>query len=444
MIIFAMILATRGIAQNAGSPGEKISGAVLRADLAMLKDTLQKIHPGLYRYKSKQFVDHIFDSCSASIRDSMSTPEFYALVCFAIASFEDGHSNARLSKEFLSDYLNQVKVFPAMTMFIHDRAFIFCCNQNIDLAGAELLSINGIPMSGIIQTLFKYIPSDGNIASHKNWEMPEFFPLLFNFVYGEKNEFDIKYKSQAGVIKSATLKADFLKKMICGNPFPRPTKYLDLVYKDNIAVITLRTFFNGFLEHTGENFKNFLDSAFSDIKQKGIKKLLIDLRGNQGGNDGNGILLYAWLSQKEFIYYASQETTSEKFTKSGHPNLGIQQPIENNFPGTVYFLIDGRSFSATAEFAAIARSNDRGKFIGDECGGGYYGNTSGDDITLNLPGSPISCRIPMIKYTLDVKKAKPGEYGVMPDFPVERTIMDLIDGKDTQLSYAQELVAKEK
>jgi hypothetical protein len=444
MIIIVMIVAMRGIAQNATSQGQKISGTVLRADFAMLKDTLQKIHPGLYRYKSKVFVDHIFDSCSASIRDSMGIPEFYALVCFAVASFEDGHSNARLSKEFLSDYMNSVKVFPAMTMFIHERAFIFCCTQQMDLAGAELLSINGIPMSGIIQTLFKYIPSDGNIASHKNWELAENFPLLFSILYGEKNDFDIKYKDRNGEIRSTKLQADNLRQMICGHPFPRPSKYLGLVYKDHIAILKIRTFFNGYLEQTGENFKNFLDSAFTDIKQKGVKKLLIDLRGNQGGNDDNGILLYAWLSQKEFRYYASQESVSEKFTETGHPNLAIQQPMEKNFPDSVYFLIDGRSFSASAEFAAVARSNDRGKFIGEQCGGGYYGNTSGDDITLNLPGSHINCRIPMIKYTLAVKKAKPGEYGVMPDFPIDRTIMDLIDTKDTQLSYAMELVEKEK
>ena len=433
----SFLLSQLVFAQSADESFKKIPPALLRQDFLVLRDTLQKIHPSLYRYNRKAAVDHVFDSCFAAIRDSMPVTDFYALTSFAIAAIEDGHANCRLPRQTLNDYTGNVKVFPAMLLFIHNKAFIFCCKQNGQLAETELLSINGRSMEEIIQHLFGYITTDGSIQSRKNWEMPENFQLLYNIIYGTKDSFDIRYKTIAGEIKTADLQPDLVKNIFCRNPFPRPNKYLQLSYEPgNIAVLTVKTFFDGFLQQTHEDFKQFLDSAFNDIKDKKVEKLVIDVRSNQGGNDENGELLYSYLTQKPFLYYASQETINEKFTELSHPNLGQQQPKENNFKGKVYVLIDGRSFSAAAEFSSIVRSNNRGLFIGEECGGGYYGNTSGDEAMVTLPHTQITARIPMVKYTLAVKKAKYNDRGVIPDYPVYPTISDIVENKDGQMEYA--------
>jgi len=421
----------------------KVAPAALKSDFILLRDTMQKIHPGLYRYNSKATIDHIFDSCLATIQDSMPVTDFYALTSFAMASIGDGHANCRLPRQVMDEYLTSVKVFPAMVLFIHNRAFIYCCKQNDGLAETELLSINGQSMNVIIQRLFRYITTDGRIQSRKNWEMPEFFHLLYNTIYGVKNSFDITYRTKAGEVQRTTLQPDFVKNIICPSPFPRPTKYLQLRYTaDNIAILTVKTFFDGFLQQTGENYTRFLDSAFNDIKDKKIKKLIIDGRRNQGGYDHNGEILYSYLTSKPFLYYASQETVKGKITESQNHDLSLQQPKENSFDGKVYFLMDGRSFSATAEFAAIAKTNKRGLFIGEETGGGYYGNTSGGEAMVTLPNTQISCRIPLIKYTTAVKKAKYKDRGVIPDYPVYPTITDIVEKMDGQMEYTLKIARK--
>jgi C-terminal processing protease CtpA/Prc len=116
--------------------------------------------------------------------------------------------------------------------------------------------------------------------------------------------------------------------------------------------------------------------------------------------------------------------------------LGIKSPAENNFKGNVFFLIDGRSFSASAEFAAVARSNNRGLFIGEETGGGYYGNTSGDEKNITLPNTNITVRIPMVKYVSAVKKAKYSDRGVIPDYISFPDLDYFIQHSDIQLEYA--------
>ena len=424
---------------------EKIAATALKSDFLLLRDTLQKTHPAMYRYNSKKYVDHIFDSCYAAISDSMSQTDFLAVTRFAIAAIGDGHANCKLPRDVTNDYLANTKVFPAIVMFIHNRAFIFCCKQNDALTGTELISINRQPVNMIIQRLFSYITTDGRIQSRKNWELPEDFQLLFNIIYGVQENYSITYKTKKGETATTLLKADIIKNFICKSPFNRPSKYLNLSYAtSNTAVLTIQTFFDGFLQQTGENFKQFLNSAFRDIKEKKVENLLIDVRSNQGGNDGNGALLYSYLSKIPFRYYASLETIHEKFTEDKHSLLGMQQPSENNFSGKVYILMNGRSFSGVGEFASIAKTNHRAIFIGEECGGGYYGNSSGDEAMVTLPNSQVTVRIPVIKYTMAVKKAGYPDRGVIPDYPIGITISDIIAHNDSQLQYALQIATKEK
>lgn len=296
-------------------------------------------------------------------------------------------------------------------------------------------------MDKIVKRLFQHIQSDAFIESRKNWELPQNFYLLYNVLYGINNAYNITYKTPSGEIKTTTLQADTIKDIVCPSPFSRPNKYLKLTYEqNNVAVLSIKTFFNGFLEQTGEDFSKFLDSAFTDIKNKKVTKLLIDIRGNQGGNDGNGELLYAYLTSKPFIYYESQETMSEKFAVKDHPNLALQQPKPNNYEGKLYVLADGRSFSASAEFSSIVKTNNRGKFIGEVCGGGYYGNTSGDEAFVMLPNSQITARIPMVKYSLAVKSIGDKVWSIQPDYPTYYLISDIINKTDGQLDYAIQLV----
>ena len=168
--------------------------------------------------------------------------------------------------------------------------------------------------------------------------------------------------------------------------------------------------------------------------------MIIDVRSNQGGNDGNGEILYSYLTSKPFRYYASQETVTEKFLDSNNVNLILQQPDKNNFSGEVFVLINGRSFSGVAEFASVVKTNQRGLFIGEECGGGYYGNTSGNEVHVTLPASQIDVRIPVVKYTMAVKKLPRRENGIVPDFIYYHSISDIAENKDSQIDYALKIV----
>jgi hypothetical protein len=123
----------------------------------------------------------------------------------------------------------------------------------------------------------------------------------------------------------------------------------------------------------------------------------------------------------------------------GAIRTGKLQPATAPFLGKVYFLINGNSFSATAEFCAVARSERRGEFIGEETGGGYYGNTSGYDTLLVLPNTRIKVDIPRIKYTVAVRPAQYPDRGIIPEHVVIPSIADVMAHKDVALEYALHL-----
>src|SRR5438067_12885319 len=104
IIIFIGIITSRTFAQTSNYTPRKIAPAALRSDFLLLRDTLQKVHTGLYRFRSKADMDHLFDSCFATIRDSMAVTDFYDLTSFVMAAIGHGHANIRLPKERLHNY----------------------------------------------------------------------------------------------------------------------------------------------------------------------------------------------------------------------------------------------------------------------------------------------------------------------------------------------------
>jgi C-terminal processing protease CtpA/Prc len=106
-----------------------------------------------------------------------------------------------------------------------------------------------------------------------------------------------------------------------------------------------------------------------------------------------------------------------------------------NYNGKVIFLIDGLSFSTTADFCAVAKTHNRGKFIGEETGGAFHGNTSGSIEKTILPNSKITIFIPKYMYTNFVRTDIFNARGTIPDYPVFPTIQEILNGEDVQLKY---------
>lgn len=156
-----------------------------------------------------------------------------------------------------------------------------------------------------------------------------------------------------------------------------------------------------------------------------INKLIVDLRYNTGGENANGKWLYSYLTDKPFQFSSDMVSGPE-----------WDYPSAYNYQGDIIFLINGLSFSTTSNFAAIAKSYDRGVFIGQETGGAYYGGSSGEVYSLTLPNSNIRVSIPKDPSTNPVKEINIKDKGVIPDYTVNPSIKNMVENEDVQLKFA--------
>ncbi|MEZ2337378.1 S41 family peptidase [Mucilaginibacter sp. RCC_168] len=443
LILFLLFILFRtAFAQSVNDISKQIAPELLQQDFTALRDTLQKIHAGLYRYKSKAEMDRLFDRYFKELDHPMNEVAYFAIISQLISGIEDGHTECFLPKDFINQFITQVKLFPIQPRFIGNNAYVPCNTRELP-AGTEIISIDHRSIGTIRKRLFEHLSSDGRIQTEKYVKVNDGhdpFAYLYNVVYGIKENFEIKYKTVGGATAVKTIAAGYFKNMECPPPGRViPNRYLELAYQPgNVAVMTIRTFANEYLVQTKENLADFLAASFKELENKKIGSLIIDLRENGGGDDSNGALLYSYLTDHPFAYYASLSSTTKAI--KDHPDLvELQQPHKGNYKGKVVFLTSGKSFSGAAEFSSIARSNNRGVFVGEETGGGYYGNTSGNKITFFLPNTQIKVNIPVFKYVMAVKKTKHKDRGTIPDYLIVQSMNDIIQHQDVQMNFAIEI-----
>src|SRR5262245_30619242 len=119
-----------------------------------------------------------------------------------------------------------------------------------------------------------------------------------------------------------------------------------------------------------------------------------------------------------------------------------QQPEIYAFLGRTIVLINGLIFSTAADFCAVAHHLKRATFIGEETGGGYYGNNSGMQTILTLPNSKARIRVPMYEYWNAVPGYDGKRRGTRPDYMVETKAANLLRGVDEQLELAMKLASQ--
>lgn len=420
-----------------------IEVAQLQQDFRFFREALEKNHAGIYTYKSKQQIDRFMDSCYATLRQPMTAIAFGKTVLQVISALEDGHTSSNVPRLLMNYYNEHEKVFPLYLYFVDNKAYVLCGEIEGLPAGTEIVTMDGKTMKEIADRIYQYLPSDGTINTKKRQQLNDgAFPILYHWLFGNKETFAVQYKAKNGVVANLTVASKATKDFVCGyqkkqsNPRPLQLTFLNT----STALLTVKTFDEGRVSRANIDFGGFLDSAFTAIKNRKTTNLIIDVRDNGGGADDYGALLYSYLSQKPFRYFFSKASNTHKVMVDENPLLGPQKPQANSFKGKVLILTNGLSFSTTADFCATARSNERAIFIGEETGGGYYGNTSGGRTEAVLPNSQIIAYIPLYKYINAVKKAKYPDRGTIPDYLVVPDIQDILQHKDVELDFALGLV----
>ena len=120
-----------------------------------------------------------------------------------------------------------------------------------------------------------------------------------------------------------------------------------------------------------------------------------------------------------------------------------QPKTRHHFYGKVVVLQGGYTYSAATMFTSTVKGQNNVTIVGEESGGGNYGNTASYLPIIILPNSKLRIIMPTYRMVMDVNRKKDG-LGVQPDVPARVSAQDIKNGIDVKVEKAKELVVGHK
>jgi hypothetical protein len=455
--------------QGQGIPA-RLTVAQMRQDLDVVRSALEEAHGALYRFTPKPALDRTFDQLRGRANRDMSRREFFGLVNELLAATGDGHARADQDDSTTAE-LDRALRFPLKVALEGTRLIVTSNDTPGDSTihpGMEILSVNGHSVNEMVARIMPTIRRDGFVETGRRATFNSSFPFRYWLNIDTLPQYTITARATDGTTLSTTLTGVLAAGRSSNNPvnaayraglakIGEPTQNISLrfVGDSQVALLKIRSF-------VGDGFLAALDSTMRLAVDRRPAAMILDLRGNGGGTDMYGAKLVSQFTDKPFRYFDHIHLTSIapsfatwlprtfESTKAGttpHPGGGYrvkpdlhegvaeQSPAARPFLGKLVVLIDGGTFSTSADVTAVLRSMNRATFIGEETGGTYEGNTSGLNASIILPNSRVKVFVQMYGYVNAVRPGPKGR-GTLPDIEMVRTTAETLRGVDGVLDRA--------
>jgi len=462
---------------------KKFAPEKMREDYRIFRGALEESHPSLYWFTPKEKLDEAFRLGYEEITDSLTERQFRILLTKVIAAIRCGHTSVTYSQKF-SRYLDTaaVELFP-LAFKIWADTMVITANlhrgDSILRRGTVVTAVNGIPGKQLIDTFMQYVTGDGYSEAGRYQTLSSFgtFGVMYRNVFGLTDSFNIRYIAPDGneykknipvfvPVKESARKTDSLKPE---KYTPRERRSLETFATRHIQVdTTLRSAYmmlNSF--SNGNRLRRFFKRSFKAIEDLGIQHLVIDVRSNGGGEAGNSTMLTRYLSDHDFrvadSLYAVKRSSKYRDHIRYQPMYWLMTTVitrkhpdgrfhfgyferhtfkpfkKHHFSKNIYILTGGNSFSATTLFAQELKGQKNVTIVGEETGGGAYGNSAWIIPVLTLPHTKLRMGIPKFRFVMRPELVKEGR-GVIPDVYVAPTAEDIRRGIDVKLETVKQLI----
>jgi hypothetical protein len=194
ILLLLLVFASSCAVSKNFTPATRYAPEALQQDYAVFQQILETEHPGLYWYTPKDSMDFYFQHGKTMLKDSLTETEFRNILNYIIAQIHCGHTSVRASGRYLRS-VDSLRPRPLpLSIKIWPDTAVVTGNANrrdsVVMRGAVLTAIDGVPMSRIVDTLFRYLPADGYNLTHKYQTLSNrgVFANMYPAVFGYKKK----------------------------------------------------------------------------------------------------------------------------------------------------------------------------------------------------------------------------------------------------------------
>ena len=455
-------------------------------DLALARETLERIHPGYDRYTTRDELDALWDEIGSD-PDPRRWQDLFVDLSRVLAAIRCDHTKAELPKAAVEARKTAPVYLPFRFRLFEDdgqrRMIVLASADPAIERGDEILAIDGDSVAKRIAPILPLMPVDGFTDHVRAIELAEsgeflgsgfdhFDPLINDVpkavrlelrrdgnrrtVASERVGYDAFRAIEYGVKKVRNFSDDDAIEL----QFPAP----------GVAVLSVATYVN---YRTPVNPHKRYAPFFDAIREKGVHTLILDNRRNGGGSTDAQEALIARLITEPVMTVSEVRVKSidldglrehlgtwderalnprpRYFNRSDDGWWILKQrlggggkairPHRKAFGGRLIVLTSGRNSSgATTTLVAMSKTG-RATLVGESTGGSQAGPTAGIIYFLTLPNSGIVVRVPIQRIVQAVEDPAYGR-GFDPDVAAPLTLSAWREGRDPAMEQALALASR--
>lgn len=453
----------------------------LQRDVDVLEATYGALHPGLHRYLS----DAELAAAYAGLRRDFARPHrldraYLAWSAFA-AKIRCGHTYANFfnQRDAVQKALFQHPRLPFLFRWIDGEMVVTRdLGSGADLKpGTRILALDGVPTPAILAALMPYARADGGnddkrvaslqrIGGSRYEAFDVFHPLLYPASVGEVAT--LRYvapgtrRARTATVRRLAYDADAVPPMQGAMATPdSPMGWAIAFPRADLAVWRMPDW--AAYSHAGWDWQGHLDRGVDDLVARGVRDLVIDLRGNEGGDNVGAALLARLIDAPATMAIATRTVRYRRVPDALRPQLstwdksfydwgeaavgtadGVYRltkydtggsgiaiaPKAPRYTGRVWVVVGPDNSSATFEFAQAVQLRKLGTLVGEPTGGNRRGINGGAFFFMTLPGSGIELDVPLIA---QFPETPTPDAGLLPDVPAHETADSIAAGRDVAM-----------
>jgi len=450
LVTFVSLVAVPLLAGCAGL-GLPRSGETAASELEQFAAFVADVHPEPFRFVSRDAFERIVEGEGERLRVLDFPSELDVGLAFRrlVASLRDSHMQTTLPL-FQPEHGTELALLPLVVERVNDEVFVDASVDPLPI-GTTIRAIDGIPVEHLLEELSSLAIRDGNNEVAQTRSLSREFVKLYHLAYGMRDTYAVVLRSPAGVderrelhavdrSRYESLSAARHSHAIHGD-VSNPLPVLRTVDRQT-AVLRLSTF--GVADQVA--YAAELESIVRELS--GIRRLILDLRGNEGGYRTNGIALLNHLADTPYVQWQGMAVATRQIPErdlvraafgtsleilagfpqlrsdglhvlTGDPLANRMQPEAPHLRPELLLFVDGRTNSAANEFVLALRTiRPDARLVGEEVGGACDQHNGELPITYTTPTFGVSVLMSIIRIQ---HVAVPGctfGRGLMPDIPV--------------------------